>query len=56
LCDIELGDIGDIGQSQCHNPCEREKKATCDIVVGQCHQFYVTQVLSHEVQHDLMTL
>jgi len=44
-----LGDIklGDIGQSQCDNPCEGErKKATCDIAVGQCHQFYVTQVLS----------
>jgi len=26
LCDIELSDIGDIGQSQCHNPCESERK------------------------------
>jgi len=26
LCDIELGDIGDIDQSQCHNPCEGERK------------------------------
>jgi len=26
LCDIELGDIGDIGQSQSHNPCEGERK------------------------------
>jgi len=34
LSDIELGDIGDIGQSQCHNVCEIEH---CDIVIGQCH-------------------
>ncbi len=26
MCDIELGDIGDIDQSQCHNPCEGERK------------------------------
>jgi len=29
--------IDDIGQSQLHNPCEREKKVTCDIVIDQCH-------------------
>jgi len=35
---------GDIDQPQCHTsvqktkkPCEREKKAACNIVVGQCH-------------------
>jgi len=26
LGDIKLGDIGDIGQSQCHNPYEGERK------------------------------
>jgi len=26
LGDIELGDIGDIGQSQYHKPCGRERK------------------------------
>jgi len=26
LDDIELGDIGDIGQSQCHNSYEGERK------------------------------
>lgn len=36
--------IGDIGQSSCYNPYERQrerekkkKKTTTDIVVGQCH-------------------
>jgi len=26
LGDIELGDIDDINQSQCHNSCEGERK------------------------------
>jgi len=46
LGDIVVGDIGDTGQPQYYKCTkkqknlvkEREKKATCDIVVGQCHQ------------------
>jgi len=55
MCDIELGDIGDIGQSQCLNLCEerKKKKTTYDIVVGQCHQFYVTQMLFGSNQYKI---
>jgi len=41
-------DIDDIGQSQCHNPYERERKKA-NIVVDQYHQFYITQVLSIKI-------
>jgi len=55
LGDIVVGDIGDIGQPQCYTCtkkqkkyCKRERRKTCDIVVGQCYivtNHNVTQVL-----------
>lgn len=35
MCDIELGDIDDIDQSQCHNACGRERNT--NIMIDQCH-------------------
>ena len=45
LGDIVVGDVGDIGQPQCHKYIKKQnilvrekKKSTYDIVVDQCHQ------------------
>jgi len=44
LGDIELGGIGDIDQSQCHNACERERN-TSIVTFTNVTQLDVTQVL-----------